>query len=154
MHPRSISSTFSTHLFCLVVPGMAETRELEDFDGKPYCYALISRRCRLHTGPRYKARGLNEMADPGNEIECDQVVWKKAAAGKPVAWSRWGLRYVKGLKCVAIAWQCLLPIVLDCIASKGATWQFRIVQHHRQPIALCSVLKAFGNKAFVLFLHW
>lgn len=52
---------------------MAEVRELEDFEGRPFCYALISRRCRLHTGPRYKARGLNEASDPGNEIECDQV---------------------------------------------------------------------------------
>lgn len=70
--------------------GMAESRDLEDFDGRPFSYCLISRRCRLHVGPRYKARGLNEQADPGNEIECDQVVWKHStAAGKPLAWSRW-----------------------------------------------------------------
>lgn len=70
---------------------MAESRDLQDFDGKPFSYVLISRRCRLHVGPRYKARGLNEAADPGNEIECDQVVWRPAEGNKPLAWSRWGL---------------------------------------------------------------
>lgn len=68
---------------------MAESRELEDFDGCRFSYCLVSRRCRLHVGPRYKARGLNEAADPGNEIECDQLVWKHSSAGgKPLAWSR------------------------------------------------------------------
>jgi hypothetical protein len=76
-------------LCAVVLQGMAESRELEDFDGCRFSYCLISRRCRLHVGPRYKARGLNEAADPGNEIECDQVVWKHStAAGKPLAWSR------------------------------------------------------------------
>jgi hypothetical protein len=63
-----------------LMQGMAEGRALEDLDGQPYSYALLSRRCRLHTGPRYKARGLNEAADPGNEIECEQVVWRPLAA--------------------------------------------------------------------------
>ena len=68
---------------------MAESRELEDFDGKRFSYCLISRRCRLHVGPRYKARGLNENADPGNEIECDQVVWKHVEQpNQPLPWSR------------------------------------------------------------------
>jgi hypothetical protein len=73
----------------IILQGMAESRDMEDFDGCRFSYCLISRRCRLHVGPRYKARGLNEAADPGNEIECDQVVWKhSSAAGKPLAWSR------------------------------------------------------------------
>jgi hypothetical protein len=59
-----------------LLQGLAESRALEDLDGKAYSYALLSRRCRLHTGPRYKARGLNESADPGNEIECEQIVWR------------------------------------------------------------------------------
>lgn len=45
--------------------GMAESRSLADFDGRGFSYCLISRKCRLHVGPRYKARGLNETADPG-----------------------------------------------------------------------------------------
>ncbi len=38
-----------------------------------YHLVLSSRKSRLHVGPRYKARGLNELADPGNEFECEQV---------------------------------------------------------------------------------
>lgn len=34
---------------------------------------LFSRRSRLHPGTRYIARGLNNLASPGNEIECEQV---------------------------------------------------------------------------------
>lgn len=106
---------------------MAESRELEDFDGRGFSYCLISRKCRLHVGPRYKARGLNEMADPGasascchcqqassrveqvsrfthacartntppltgNEIECEQIVWRHTEAGKPTPWSRYTWR--------------------------------------------------------------
>ena len=51
-------------------------RLLHDFDNNPYQVALVSRRSRLHVGPRYKARGLNEAAEPGNEIECEQV-WER-----------------------------------------------------------------------------
>ena len=76
-----------------------------DFDGSPFQMIQISRRGRLHVGPRYKARGLNDIAEPGNEIECDQVVWRAArpqhgggqaagAAATPsvVHWSRYTWR--------------------------------------------------------------
>ena len=53
--------------------GLCEERELTDFDGARFYIVLISRRGRLHVGPRYKARGLNDYAEPGNEIECEQV---------------------------------------------------------------------------------
>jgi hypothetical protein len=36
---------------------MAESRDLEDFDGRRFSYCLLSRRCRLHVGPRYKVGG-------------------------------------------------------------------------------------------------
>ena len=75
-----------------LLQGMAEARSLEDFDGARFGYCLISRKCRLHVGPRYKARGLNDEADPGNEIECEQVVWRHAAPGRPVPWSRYAWR--------------------------------------------------------------
>jgi hypothetical protein len=42
--------------------------------------ALISRRSCLHPGTRYLARGLNSAASPGNEVECEQLVWTQAAA--------------------------------------------------------------------------
>ncbi len=38
-----------------------------------YTLVLFSRRSRLHPGMRYIARGLNSLASPGNEIECEQV---------------------------------------------------------------------------------
>lgn len=72
-----------------LLQGLAEARALEDFDGNRFSYALIARRGRLHVGPRYHARGLNDQAEPGNEIECEQIVWKHNAPNKPVAWSRY-----------------------------------------------------------------
>jgi hypothetical protein len=81
---------------------MCEARVLLDFDGAPYQMVQISRRGRLHAGPRYKARGLNELAEPGNEIECEQVVSRAAhaqpgrgsgtAAPAIIHWSRYAWR--------------------------------------------------------------
>ena len=50
-----------------------ESRILEDASGAKYMLVLFSRRSRLHPGTRYIARGLNSLASPGNEIECEQV---------------------------------------------------------------------------------
>lgn len=50
-----------------------ESRVLDDGRGEPYLLVLLSRRSRLHPGTRYIARGLNSLASPGNEIECEQV---------------------------------------------------------------------------------
>ncbi len=80
-----------------LMQGMYETRPLRDFDSAPYNLVEVSRRGRLHVGPRYKARGLNDYAEPGNEIECEQIVWKAvrphqaAAAASPTTfhWSRY-----------------------------------------------------------------
>lgn len=53
--------------------GLCEARELEDFDRAKYWMCLMNRRSCLHPGPRYKARGLNDYAEPGNELEVEQV---------------------------------------------------------------------------------
>ena len=53
--------------------GVVESRSLEDNQGTKYTLVLFSRRSRLHPGMRYIARGLNSLASPGNEIECEQV---------------------------------------------------------------------------------
>jgi hypothetical protein len=37
--------------------------------------ALFAKRSSLHPGTRYIARGLNAAASPGNEVECEQLVW-------------------------------------------------------------------------------
>ena len=55
------------------VQGVVESRTLEDASGAKYMLVLFSRRSRLHPGTRYIARGLNSLASPGNEIECEQV---------------------------------------------------------------------------------
>ena len=52
---------------------MVESRVLEDAAAAKYIIVLFSRRSRLHPGTRYIARGLNSLASPGNEIECEQV---------------------------------------------------------------------------------
>jgi len=79
-----------------LLQGLLEARALDDFDGLRYHVALVSRRGRLHVGPRYKARGLNELAEPGNEIECEQIIWRvppgKHLRTGPVAWSRYTWR--------------------------------------------------------------
>ena len=54
--------------------GVVDSRVLEDADGQRYMLVLFSRRSRLHPGMRYIARGLNGLASPGNEIECEQVI--------------------------------------------------------------------------------
>ena len=53
--------------------GLVEERDLQDVVGQPFAYTMISRRSRLHPGMRYIARGLNALASPGNELECEQV---------------------------------------------------------------------------------
>lgn len=61
--------------------GVVEARTLADAAGRRFTVALLARRSRLHPGMRYIARGLNALASPGNEIECEQLVW---ADGDPV----------------------------------------------------------------------
>lgn len=64
---------------CNHLQGLLEARNLEDYDGARYHTALVSRRGRLHVGPRYKARGINDpYAEPANEIECEQVCGRAA----------------------------------------------------------------------------
>jgi len=68
--------------------GMAEARVLRDVEGRGWVMTEISRRSRLHPGTRYLARGLNDMASAGNEIECEQLVWPEIkSVSKPVKWS-------------------------------------------------------------------
>lgn len=68
---------------------MMEARTLADVEGRRWVLAEISRRSRLHPGTRYLARGLNDQASAGNEIECEQLVWRLPKTGQePVQWSK------------------------------------------------------------------
>jgi hypothetical protein len=63
------------HHCCTLLQGMAEGKQLADVRGRKWMLALVSRRSCLHPGTRYLARGLNSAASPGNEVECEQLVW-------------------------------------------------------------------------------
>lgn len=54
-----------------------ESRTLRDAKGQRFTMALLARRSSLHPGTRYLARGLNEHASPGNEVECELLVWRE-----------------------------------------------------------------------------
>eukprot|EP00958_Prasinococcus_capsulatus_P006767 scaffold630_cov399-Prasinococcus_capsulatus_cf.AAC.2 len=58
-----------------LLQGLAEGRKLVDAQGATWMIALISRRSCLHPGTRYLARGLNVEFSPGNELECEQLVF-------------------------------------------------------------------------------
>ena len=49
--------------------------------GGRFGYALLTRVSRLHAGTRYRARGLNAEAGPGNEVEVEQLVWRGGGGG-------------------------------------------------------------------------
>jgi hypothetical protein len=77
--------------------GLVECRLLNDALGARFALTLVARRGRLHPGTRYIARGLNDgaSASPGNEVECEQLVYRlhgRVGAGAPAeqpaqAWS-------------------------------------------------------------------
>ena len=60
-----------------LLQGLAESRRLTDANGKAWRLAVFGRRSRLHPGTRYLARGLNAAAAPGNEVEMEQLVWRR-----------------------------------------------------------------------------
>lgn len=47
-------------------------------DGNPekFTICVITRKSRYNPGTRYTARGLNEDGGPGNECECEFIMWK------------------------------------------------------------------------------
>jgi hypothetical protein len=74
-----------------LVQGLAECRVLADAAGTRFAVALLARRSRLHPGTRYLARGLNDVAAPGNEVECEQLCWRvpDASQAPEAAEARW-----------------------------------------------------------------
>ena len=67
---------------CRAAQGVVEARTLQDAAGRSFTVVLLARRSRLHPGMRYIARGLNALASPGNELECEQLVWTAAAPAR------------------------------------------------------------------------
>jgi SacI homology domain len=72
---------------CVLLQGVAIARRVTD----DCCVALVTRKSRKNPGTRYFARGLNGNASPGNECECELLMWKEtvsfdgAAASSSVA---------------------------------------------------------------------
>lgn len=66
--------------------------------GQRYTLVLLSRRSRRHPGTRYIARGLNEFAGPGNEIEAELLMWTPSAGAARV------LGEVSGAGTGAVQW--------------------------------------------------
>ena len=60
-----------------LLQGLAESRRLTDLKGVEYRIAVFGRRSSSHPGTRYLARGLNGTANPGNEVEMEQIVWRR-----------------------------------------------------------------------------
>jgi len=81
------------HTHCpSLLQGAVESADEVHPTGQRYTQALVSRRSRRHPGTRYIARGLNELAGPGNEIEAELIMWAPsagaAAGAKSVQWAR------------------------------------------------------------------
>eukprot|EP00892_Ulva_mutabilis_P001530 jgi/Ulvmu1/11378/UM075_0040.1 len=71
-----------------MLQGLAERRSLPDFTGKLFDVVLFARRSRLHAGTRYKARGLNALSAPANEIECEQIILMDGTQWSSYVWRR------------------------------------------------------------------
>ncbi|XP_010916119.1 probable phosphoinositide phosphatase SAC9 [Elaeis guineensis] len=68
----------------ILLQGFAECRNIGGTGQQGGTVALIARRSRLHPGTRYLARGLNACSSTGNEVECEQLVWR---AGQNIPFS-------------------------------------------------------------------
>ncbi|KAH7615657.1 hypothetical protein Ndes2526B_g09598 [Nannochloris sp. 'desiccata'] len=83
-----------THCPALMQGAVESVDEVHHRTGQRYTLCLLSRRSRRHPGTRYIARGLNEMAGPGNEIEAELLMWTPSAGssssggGGFVKWAR------------------------------------------------------------------
>ncbi|CAG9465811.1 unnamed protein product [Pedinophyceae sp. YPF-701] len=71
-----------------LLQGVATNKVLPTVSGELHI-ATLSRRSRWNAGTRYKARGLDENACPGNEVEAEMLVFERRGGGKPERWARW-----------------------------------------------------------------
>lgn len=97
--------------------GTAESKLLEDLTDQPFHILLLSRRSRLHAGTRHNARGLNNIFEPGNEIECEQIIWREDnfSGEANIRWNRFLWR------------RGTVPIYWASIATKAGMGEIDIV---------------------------
>mmetsp|Transcript_18976 Transcript_18976/g.56880 ORF Transcript_18976/g.56880 Transcript_18976/m.56880 type:complete len:452 (-) Transcript_18976:2122-3477(-) len=69
----------------VLLQGMARSQILKHaVGGRSLSMAMITRKSMLNPGTRYNARGLNERAAPGNECECELIVWSEPCSQEVV----------------------------------------------------------------------
>lgn len=74
-------SSLGLHYHCPpLLQGAAESIDEVNTFGQRYAFCLLSRRSRRHPGTRYNARGLNDLAGPGNEIEAELIMWTPSSS--------------------------------------------------------------------------
>lgn len=70
-----------------LIQGAAHSVDEISASGQRYAFCLISRRSRRHPGTRYNARGLNDLAGPGNEIEAELLMWTISSFSERVSFA-------------------------------------------------------------------
>lgn len=65
---------------------------------------LITRKSRINPGTRYTARGLNKEGGPGNECECELIMWTRDEKSYHIHW----LSYVWRRGTVPVWWRTTL----------------------------------------------
>lgn len=95
----------------VLLQGVASTHQDADTaNGQVYLYTFLSKRACGHPGTRYIARGLNAAAHPGNELECEQLVF--TGEGRDTKWTRW---VDVGLP---LALPCLTRVLFPCAVCR------------------------------------
>lgn len=99
-------------MWCVVLmQGMAVSQkcatdaemDLKTLPSKNIHVGLITRKSRINPGTRYTARGLNKEGGPGNEGECELIMWTKDSSGD-VHW----MSYVWRRGTVPVWWRTTL----------------------------------------------
>ena len=68
----------------VLLQGSCKTRAI---DTAHLNFALITKKSCLNPGTRFNARGLNEQNSPGNEMECEMVLWTDNPSEKTMRWA-------------------------------------------------------------------
>jgi len=94
-----------THCPALMQGAVESVDEVHNRTGQRYTLCLLSRRSRRHPGTRYIARGLNEMAGPGNEIEAELLMWTPSAGSTNSGGGGGGSSSSNCVKWARVAWR-------------------------------------------------
>lgn len=126
-----------------LMEGTAESRDLEDGFGDSFTLVLLSRRTRLNPGTRYIARGLNDLCEPGNEIECEQIVWRPTNDPRgDVQWNRFSWR------------RGTVPIRWGVVLKNGGIGEAEIVIRKQNTFEGSKKSMSLSEREFTVFLRY